>query len=201
MKNNIKFIYFDVGGVMFKFKNGLEKISINYNVDLKKVEEVFKKYDDEVCRGKIDTNQLWLNYKKELGIKSEDDFNFSDFWVSNFEPIKSIHKLIFEIKQEYNIGLLTNIYKETFNKSIKNGSIPNINYFAVIQSCDLGYVKPEYEIYKIAQDLTGVISEEILFVDDNIKFLVPAKNMGWQTFLYDSFNHEKSSEELMKLIK
>ena len=41
---------------------------------------------------------------------------------------------------------------------------------------------------------------EILFIDNSQKHLDSAKQLGWQTFLYDPSDTKKSSEELIKVI-
>ncbi|HMH70396.1 MAG TPA: HAD-IA family hydrolase, partial [Candidatus Saccharimonadales bacterium] len=56
-----------------------------------------------------------------------------------------------------------------------------------VKSCEVGYAKPELEIYEIAmKHLKGLKPEEVVFTDDRERFLVPARAMGMQAILATS---------------
>ena len=55
-------------------------------------------------------------------------------------------------------------------------------------------------IYEIAQQVSGVKNEKILFVENSPEHLQAAKDFGWQTFAYDSQTPNESSRELMNFL-
>ncbi|MCA9369346.1 HAD-IA family hydrolase, partial [Candidatus Woesebacteria bacterium] len=75
-----------------------------------------------------------------------------------------------------------------------------INWDAHTHSCDIGFVKPEIEIYQIATEKAKTNPEEILFIDDNNNFIEGAKKIGWQTFLFDEENPRDSVFQLRTLL-
>jgi FMN phosphatase YigB (HAD superfamily) len=63
-------------------------------------------------------------------------------------------------------------------------------------SCEVHSVKPDPSIYKLAEIRAKVRSEEILFIDDNPKYLFPAKLRGWNTFLFETEKIDQKVETL-----
>jgi FMN phosphatase YigB (HAD superfamily) len=156
---------------------------------------VWHKYDDQVCRGNITPNELWELYQKELGFK--ENLDFIDYWVSNFVKIKETHDLMSElVRMGIPIGLLTNIYLGVFDKALENGYIPRLSYSNVVQSCEVGAVKPERRIYEIAQNRLNIPPDNILFIDDKQKFLDPAKELGWNVLQFDENDVQNSISQI-----
>lgn len=53
---------------------------------------------------------------------------------------------------------------------------------SLILSCEVGYVKPQLEIYQAALDQLGDIKpDEVLLIDDQEKYLEPARSLGIKT--------------------
>ena len=61
--------------------------------------------------------------------------------------------------------------------------------------------KPYKPIYELAQKKSGFEANEILFIDNSQKNIDTARELGWQTFLYDSSNHQGSCQKLSHYIK
>lgn len=196
----IRFVYFDVGGVVLHFADGLSKLAQMYNKSLFEIQKIFNLHDDAICRGELSTEDLWQIYQTKLGI-GDSNLVFSDYWVSNFKPIEPIHTLMSSLVQsDVKVGLLTNIYPGIYEKAIKRRVIPNLQYHSVIQSCEIGVCKPEPEIYKHAQQRTGLKPEEILFIDDKIEFLEPAVDLGWKTVRFDQNDIHESIKQIHSVI-
>ena len=86
--------------------------------------------------------------------------------------------------------------KNQRNYLLNPKKIPDISYSCVIESCDVGKVKPELEIYQYVESKSGHRAGEILFIDDNPKNLIPAIDMGWATIHYD-----RTDKKLIKKVK
>lgn len=194
--NNKKFIYFDLGGVFFHWRSGLAEITKKLEVGSGKLEEIRIRYDDQVCRGKMTTDELWGKYQEELGIIGPKNFNFAQEWVKTFTPIPESHELIKELIKKYPVGILTNVYPEVYDLQIKYGFVPDLDYKAVIRSDQLGIVKPDPEIYKIAQAKAGVEASEIFYADDQLPNVEAARNLGWLAMWFEENNPSKSVREI-----
>jgi putative hydrolase of the HAD superfamily len=195
MFTSIKLALFDVGGVLFRFKDGLKALSLKTGLPYDRCHEIWLANDDSICRGKMQPQELWEQIKRESRYTGED-IDFAAFWVENFKPNLQVHKLIQAISKNHAVGLLTNIYPEVYQKALSSGNIPSLPYAFVLQSCDTGFVKPEKEIYKLAQQMCGHEAKEILFIDDKQSFIDPAKALGWNTFLFDAGNPDYSTSIL-----
>lgn len=200
MKNKIKFVYFDVGGVVFRWKEIFTEIALKYN---KKSDEVlfsFYKYDKLSCLGKISPDDIWKGMRKDLGIMADKDLDFLEFSTSKFIPITQTHQFIKELTESIPVGLLTNIHPGVFEKSVSKKHIPDINYHAVVKSYEIGMVKPDKNIFLHAQKLAKVPHKNILFIDDLEANLLTARSFGWKTILFETDNPEKSITDIKKLL-
>ena len=196
----IKFVYFDVGGVLLFWREALSALAKHHQKTINDVDEVFHKYDDLTCRGIITVQQLSRGMHKDLGLPYKEELDMSNFAKKYFRPIIETHRFIKSIAKKMPVGLLTNIYLGFLEMSFDHKFLPRLKYSAIIKSCDLGIIKPEKEIYLHAQKMAGVESSEILFIDDYEKNTAAAKKLGWQVFTFNNSNiHEsiKSIEEML----
>ncbi|MBU0569341.1 HAD-IA family hydrolase [Patescibacteria group bacterium] len=198
--NKIKFVYFDVGGVMLKFNEGIEKLSKIFEVEYGACYDAWRQLDDSVCLGKLKPQDMWLLLKKRFGYLGED-IDFIEFWVSNFEKIPATYDLLYELSDRIPMGLLTNIYSGTFEVAKNHGYIPNIKYQSIVMSCENSVVKPDGRIYEIAKKKSQVEHHEILFIDDLEEYIDPAKKLGWSTVLFETNAPNKSIKEIKRLLK
>ena len=189
----IKFVYFDLGGVVdldFSKTNKYDEMKTAIGVSpsqSQRFDNWFDNIESDLCIGKIDFDLEYENIKLTLA-------NF----VDRFYPNPSIYPIIDIIHQNCKIGLLTNMYPGMYNSILDKKIIPDINWDIVIDSSVVGLEKPDPKIYKLAEELAGVGGSEILFVENTLKNIEMAKNFDWQTFLYDPSNPEKSSQDLLK---
>lgn len=199
-EREIDFIYFDIGNVLLLFSSGLQKLATKHHLSYDEFETVFRKYDDAVCRGKMSPQDLWKKYEEELGI-SENNFDFATYWTSCFTLIEETFVLIDElVKCGTPIGLLSNIYNGIFDILSAKNFFPNKNWNAIVLSSEVGFAKPEPEIYQVAEKKAKTMASKILFIDDKKEFLETAKQRGWQTFLFDHSDPSRSVEALRKVL-
>lgn len=184
----IKFVYFDVGGTVEKDFSATNKWSELLN-EFQFTEETWQKYYGKIDIGIISPDSP-IPYKKLLA-----------GFINRFEKNESIWPVITEAKKHFRIGLLTNMYPEMLTGIFEKGLMPPIDWEIVIDSTVEGCAKPGVEIYQLAQDRTGVKPNEILFVENSEKNLTAPRDLGWQTFYYDSHDYEKSSKDLLEYLK
>lgn len=194
--NNIQFIYFDVGGTLVDWSNVFKTAASKFNLSVDDIDRVFGENHDPITKGLITSREFWEKCIQKYNLKNADSFDFLDSWVSDYKPIREMHDLVIKIQSQYKIGLLSNIYEGMLPLLLEKKMIPNISYEQIIFSCDVGMMKPEPDIYALAQERAGVNQENILFVDDREDFLETAKQAGWKTFLFNNKKVDVSVREL-----
>lgn len=202
----IKFIYFDLGGVVAIDFSGNNKwtefkrsLGITSEQD-RKFDNFWNLYEPQLCIGK-DIESLKPLIEKEFNIIIPDSYSLLlDGFVNRFEANESILPAIELACKKYKIGLLTNMYPRMLNAIIDRKIVPEIKWNVIVDSSIVQLQKPEKEIYKIAEKLAGFTGEEIFFIDNTLKNIEVAEIFGWQTFHYDSKNYEISSNQLLEII-
>lgn len=179
----VKFIYFDIGNVLFSFSGGLESLTRLFDKSIEEVKNYWLTKDDDICRGVLNPQDFWDEAKQYFNYKG-DDIKFVDFWVEHFYKIQKGHDLAFKLSKSYKIGLITNIYPEVFEKVVHSDLIPQIDWDCIIKSCDYGFVKPERELFNIALKKTGLKADEILLIDDIQENCDKAIENGWRSVLF-----------------
>jgi FMN phosphatase YigB (HAD superfamily) len=200
-----KFIYFDLGGVVIsdfsgtnkwgELKQGLGLTPVQYE----EFDKFFDEYEPQVCTG-LDIETLVPKLKEKFNLTLPENYSFMMDFVNRFEKNEFINAVLSKADEKYPIGLLTNIYPYMLNAIIEKGLMPSVNWEVLIDSSIVKLRKPQKEIFELATEKACVNKNEILFVENGQKHIDAAKKFGWQTFLYDSSNPQKSSEKLLKII-
>jgi FMN phosphatase YigB (HAD superfamily) len=95
--------------------------------------------------------------------------------------------------ENYHIGLLTNIMPGFVDAMRSRNLLPNVAYDAIVDSSQVGAIKPEEEIYRIAQEKSQVEPHEVLLVDDSRANLMAAEHMGWRTLWFDDSRADEAA--------
>lgn len=201
--SKIKFIYFDVGGVLLLDFSGTNKWEIMMR-DLGFVGENVKLFDK---LWKLHTKRVCLDYdiddftevlNRNTNVSLPHNYSMLDDFIDRFDLNTSLSKLTSSLALKYKLGLLTNMYPRMLPLINKNNLIPQLEWDSVIDSSVVGVEKPDIEIYKLAEKKAKCDGNEILFVDNLEENLLVPQQMGWQTFLYDSVDPERSTQELVQ---
>lgn len=210
----IKNVIFDVDGVIRKLNDDpvedllpadlLEKYKGRYaNLSIKKY---FSKFLH---------NDIFAKY--DLGISTQDEMiaQISEYFNEPQEVLKFLldvrclkeHNTIFEQtinlvnslrKNNYNTYILSNMGLEAAN--VLKVYIDMSKFNDAIFSCDVGFMKPNLDMYTYALKRFGVKAEESVFVDDRQENLTPFKKLGGLTYLFDSNKIDSSVKELEEII-
>ena len=128
---------------------------------------------------------------KNLNIQATDTLvhSISDIWKKNihnlyFPPL--IEECLKELRKDFKLGLLTNT--DSFPYDFVRMRYGIENYFDLtIKSFEIGCVKPETTIFKMALDNLGLMPDQVLMCGDNpANDILPAKSMGMKTLLVDT---------------
>ena len=190
-KSGISFVYVDINGCLVRFFHGaFTKLSHETGVPSDVIESAFWHYNDAVCRGEMTMNEFNGELARRFGLNSLD---WTDYYMDAVEPIKEMHDLVLWVSKHYKIGLLSNIMPGFIGQMIKNGKLPNVQYDAIVDSSQVGAIKPEPAIYQIAQGELDVTPGEVLFVDDSRTNLMAAERFGWKVLWFDDYRPEESA--------
>lgn len=185
----IKAFLFDWGGVMSTGGGGdeFEKV-LEESLGLSRVsaEKLLNTTWAALKRGELSEADFWHESELLLGrpITSEQ----RDIWYGwgqvGADP--AMLELIKQLKAVgYPVGLISNIIAPTATDIRAHGGYDVFDF--CILSYEVGYAKPDPEIYQLAlQQLPGIMPGEVLFIDDQLKCVDAAARLGLQTFLAHS---------------
>lgn len=193
-KSGVKFIYFDVNGCLVHYyQRAFSRLATAIGVSSDQVETAFWHQNDDVCRGTITMKEFNDYIAQRLGVDSVD---WMKYYLETVEPIKEMQELLKWASERYKVGLLTNIMPSQLKAMTAAGALPNIDYDVVIDSSEIGVIKPESKIFEIAQERAAVPSSEILLIDDARANVVAAEKHGWNVLWFDDVRLEESVERV-----
>lgn len=187
----IKFIYFDLGGVVVSQHATHARIAKEMGVSEVDIRSFLDQTDVERVRGTGDA-QVYMKKLKDTLHFDHPAKDFADFWSDYLMPIQETHDFIHELVSQYALGIFSNAERGVINHNIRKGKVPNIAWHAVIESAQYGIVKPEQKIYEIAQDAAGFSPSEIFFIDDKKENIDVALSLGWQGIVFDPHKPKES---------
>lgn len=198
-KSGITFVYFDVNGCLVRFfHRAFTKLAEETGASPDIIETTFWHYNDAVCTGEMTIEQFNTAFAKRLKIPALD---WRDYYFEAIDPIAEMHELVRWAADKYDIGLLTNIMPGLVDAMIKKGFIPDVKYTAIIDSSEVGVVKPDAKIYELAQKAAGRLAAEILLVDDSRSNLMPAERTGWHVLWFDDYNPAESVKRVRSALE
>ncbi len=195
MKKPIKFIYFDIGGVLLDWRGGYTRVAKKYGVSEESLYKVLERHWEKAARGQLTGLGYMAEYAKILGLNPPFP-STSDFWSDHYAPIVETHALVRELQSTYTLGLLSNAEDGSMKYAMQKGLIPSISWHTIIDSSAVGVVKPEARIFELAEQASGVSPEEMLFIDDVEEYIAIVKSRGWQGMVFDTNNIASSVKNI-----
>jgi len=199
----IKIIVFDQSHVLFdtdskkKYSAIAEKLGVK---DWKLVQEFMhektSKAAKEVRRAAISLEHFWELLKKELKTKDVNPKELNQVWFDGYEPNQELFDLVKNLReQDYRLGILSGTVEgRTEYHDKKYGHLKHFEHVVLSYKEKIDKTNPR--IYELVEEKFGVKGEEILFIDDQQRFIDIAASRGWKTFLY----HD-NPDELKEYIK
>jgi len=198
-KSGVRFIYFDVNGCLVQFYHqAFAKLAEETGNPADVVETAFWHYNDAVCRGTMSMSDFNHALAERLGAKELD---WQHFYLAAAQPVAEMHELLKWASERYQVGLLTNIMPGFLSAMRERGQVPDLPYDAVVDSSEVGAIKPEAKIYEIAQQKTGVEPSEILLIDDARANLMGAERAGWLTLWFDVYQAAESTAKIYEALQ
>ena len=165
---SIKNIVFDLGRVLIKFE---PKEYIEQNVPEEKREDFYNGIFGStewlmLDRGTLSYEDAKKIFKERVpGADKQIDRLFDADLFEILQPIEENVKLLPELKEKYNLYILSNFHQPAFEYIFKK-----YDFFRLFDghtvSCYYYLLKPEKEIYDTLIDKFNLIPEETVFIDD-----------------------------------
>lgn len=194
MLENIKNIIFDYGNVIFKIdfkrtQKAFEDLGVQ-NVESFFAHKGHHTIFDQFESGQISAAEFRDRIRTLVASPNLTDQQIDNAWNSLLIGVmEGNHELLLKLKDKYRTFLLSNIneihlsfitayLQKEFNLNGNEGFFEKIYYSHLV-----GKRKPNTEIFEQVLSENNLIPSETLFIDDSPQHLVPAKELGINTYL------------------
>ena len=201
-KSPIEVILFDLGNVILPFNHFqiAERLSqfsrrrefqdpkkiFSYLFDLQ--EGAINGFD----LGKVSPREFFQAIKERLDLSVSFD-EFVPIWCNIFVEDREVTQIILSLKRKWRLGLLSNTDPLHFNYIFSE--FPVMRAFDKwILSYEVGFKKPDIQIFQKAMEWASVKTEKILYIDDTKEYVKVAASLGIQSIHFISASQLK--EEL-----
>ncbi|KAA5546102.1 HAD family phosphatase [Roseiconus nitratireducens] len=185
---SIEFCYFDLGNILVSFDESVacENLSRQTKLPIDQIREriyasgLQQRYE----RGQLDDEAYADLARQALGL-SIDQLSTRDFLTAisdMFSPIESMVAAVQAMRRQTGrVGILSNTCDAHW-RWIRNQDwrISGVEFDVTILSYQIGWMKPDVQIYDAAEQAAGVPPERILFIDDKDENVHAARQRGWQ---------------------
>lgn len=177
----IKAIIFDCFGILFadRRKDAIERLQPSPKQQ-EAIDEIVAQKDN----GQLLNEAAPRLIADALGITEHEWL--AELGSVDYEPVPDVLGLIGELKENYRIGLMTNIGIGRINDYLSDELRDQFD--VIFASGDRGVAKPSREAYQQIIDEFGISADEALMVDDSAGFLSQAEEMGMRVILFESID-------------
>jgi transcriptional regulator with XRE-family HTH domain len=190
-KSGVNFVYFDINGCLVRFfHRAFTKLATDCGAPADVIETTFWHYNDAVCRGELSLDDFNRQLASKIGLKTLD---WKAYYLEAIDPIKEMHSLVAWAASLYDVGLLSNIMPGFIPAMQSRGDLPQVNYASIVDSSEVGAIKPEAKIYDIATRMANREPSDILLVDDSRANLMAAERKGWHVLWFDDYRPDESA--------
>lgn len=196
----IRAVAFDLGGVLFAESKSvlMKKLSKEYGYDRGIVLEILKSPKSIYLRKGLITDEVFWEWAQENLPPEYDTLLIKKEWYDSYILDKGIFDLIKKLRGRYKLIAFSGNIKSRVEYLDRKYDFRK--YFDVeVYSYDYHLTKQEKGFVEIMIKKSGVLPEEIAYVDDNEKYLDAAKECGINTIIYSRGQIKTLKEELKKL--
>jgi putative hydrolase of the HAD superfamily len=202
----IKAVIFDVGSVLVKDQPASWYIAKSLGVETNDVWRILEPVLDDYVSGRLSKEKFWKKLLTDLGMKSgrNEEKRYEKIILkiylkdadrkTNHAMLEILKKLI---KKKYKVAILSNVVPEAaiFRRKIKFMKLFKHQYF----SSEIKASKPQKKAYFLVVKKLGVKPQECIFIDNDSKFILVAKQIGMNTIFYKNPKQVESALKKLKL--
>jgi epoxide hydrolase-like predicted phosphatase len=202
----IKHFIFDFGGVLvektFVVQNLFDLLEADLNVSLPRLENSYiRKIKRNLSSGRISSyefldkifEKFYYPYQKTNGALPPKKVNveyYVELWFDLYSQVTNFSLDMAEIIERlhqagYTVSLLSNTHDIHAKSNMLKGFYDTFDY--VFLSNEIGLIKPDMEKYKYVIKKLDTSPKKCVFIDDKIRNLVPAIELGMIVIRFESF--------------
>jgi putative hydrolase of the HAD superfamily len=186
---SFKAIGFDYGGVIAgipgpEFNKRVTKL---LGVEPQTFHDVYFEFNHLMNNNVLSWQDFWKKVTEELGVseKYDDLIKFIEE-LPRHELNKQVINLVDKLKAaDYKVGLLSNNDMAAANRFRETGLAGHFD--AVVVSAEIGYSKPHPKAFEIFIKHLGVMSRELIYIDDTERSLANVKEIGYRPILFTDY--------------
>lgn len=184
----IKCVFFDFDEVIRSWEHEFDGLSDYSGIPIDAfVEIAFDPSRYESSNRGDESDESWRNeVSRVLGERfpARNVEQAMQYWSSrNGEPMPGVLELVHACKENTSVALFSNATSR-LNQEIKSFGIHGL-FDHVVNTSEVGSVKPEPEIYSYALELVGIEAKEAYFTDDRPENIKAALKLGWSGHVFD----------------
>lgn len=175
-------VVFDLGQVLvrFDYKYFVDKVNkIKPGIGEQFIELYKQNYHihRDFEKGLI-SEKVFIDQMLEYLDHKIDGETFCRYWSDIFSLNMDVVALLPEIKKNYKLYLVSNTNSIHQKYGYQHYEFLKI-FDKLFLSHEVGFVKPEKEIYHAVEKFSGFPSNEHIFIDDILEYVEAAKSIGW----------------------
>lgn len=141
--------------------------------------------------GQVSKEDFAAEIAKQIGISVEKWLEATAYTeVPNDEMLEYIRA---ELKPHYKLGIVSNANVGSLERRLPPDRLALFD--VKIVSAEVGFLKPQPEIFKLAAERLGVTFEEMVFVDDLERYAKAAADLGIHSIQFKEFETFKTQLE------
>ena len=201
---NISCVLFDLGGVIVNWHNSwlIQDVSDEFQLQKEKLSKEYYKNLPKIATGKINEKELWNIIGKEL--ESKKLMNLNESLLDRiFQKHCSLNNSMINLSKELSqkgitVGILSNTEPASYSAIEKLTSLDHFEYKFL--SYNIGYLKPNQEIYRHVIDNVPFLKEELFFIDDLKTNVESARVEGIDSVQYTDYNELLKEFQIRNII-
>jgi HAD superfamily hydrolase (TIGR01509 family) len=196
----IRAVYFDLGGVIVRTGDREPRTKLAERLGMSYEELAKAVFENEsslrASLGAVSPQEHWADVIQRLGLPpSEADSVRQEFFAGDALDLDLINFLR-SLRPKYRTGLLSNAWSD-MREYLVSQKIDDA-FDQLIISAEVGIMKPDLRIYRLALEKLGVAPAEAIFVDDSIVNIEGARAVGMYAIQFT--RPDQTLEELKKLL-
>lgn len=182
MKRKYSAIVFDLGQVLlpFDYKSFIEKVNRHKPGIGEQFAELYKQnyYIHRDFEKGLISEEVFIIQMLSYLDNVIDEETFCRYWSDIFSFNEEVIALLPVLKKKYKLYLISNT--NSIHKKYGFGNYQFLKLFdKLVLSHEVKFIKPEEEIYREVEKVSGLPSEEHIFIDDILEYVDAAKSIGW----------------------
>ena len=208
----IKHFIFDFGGVLiektFVLKNLLDMVEVDLNITIPRLENSYiRKIKRSLSSGRISSKEFlekifdkfYYPFQKTDGALPPKKVNaeyYIELWFDLYSQVTHISSEMAEIIERlhharYIVSLMSNTHDIHAKSNMLKGFYDIFDN--IFLSNEIGLIKPDMEKYKYVMKKLDTSPKKCVFIDDKIRNLVPARELGIIVIRFESFERFKET--------